>query len=625
MGTRKICIIILVFLFLPWFIPIFSQPEPPSPEEEWYPPVEGEALAPPGSQFISYSSSTPSSGNINAWIADIKFNKRNEFYCTDYMQLFIQTTFTSFLVYVYEWYPPGNTPSGHWLIYRYGPLTGPGTFVIRYFVPEKYEPEGVHTWKIWLFDTVTWSWATYIIRFNYRHNPRASLIIVYAEYSLKIGRQYTYRVRVENYGEVDWKYTVEAVSSGISIQPQSTDISVPAGGSKEITFTLSPTQIGSYTINFKLINKICYQRIEEQKSINVNVGVLKPGPLKESDIVPTEIEEGDEKTFTITFTNTGPGIAKNVQILVVSASGFDIIKGSDTCPDIPSMGKGMAQIILRAKEGGIREIRVKISYKDEIGNSYEDTLYYNVKVLKYSGEINNIRFPALIGEDREYSISLDIYNDGDLDCTYEISISTNMQADILPQKISIFVKKGSMETVQFKLTPHDKGTLILNIKLYVKKLNKQVDSKTYTATVKAVSAKTKSFAQSEIYVNEEGSIEVEVENDGELDLNLIVRLKVESNIYEKEVSLSVGETKKITFDIIGIKEGDLSATIELIDKDTNKVISTSSYTIHVKSRLPMYIGIATAIIAVAIVIVIVYLKIIKKKRLPPPPPPPPTL
>ena len=600
----------------------FAQPEPPSPEADWYPPLEGTPTAPPGTSFAITSSSTPSSGNIRAWLVDVNFNVRREFYCTDYMQLVVQTTFSNFYLWVYEWYPNGV---GHWLIYMLGPISGPGTIVVRYFRPEPAEPEGLHTWKIWLYDTNTGSWGVYVINFNYRTNPKARLAIVNAQYSLKVGKQYTFTIRVENLGEVKWTYVVEAISSGVSVTPSSKEISIDPQSSANIDFIVKPEQPGSYTIEFRVLSKKCGVRIEDSKTVNVNVEVLKPGPFKEGDITPTEVREGEETTFTVLFVNKGSGTAKNVEIRVVEAQGFDIIKGSDSSPDIPSGAYGHAQIILKPREGGLKQIKVKVTYRDEVGKYYEDTLYYQVKVLSYLGEISDIKLPSTLVIQKAYTLTVEVHNTGDLDCTYEVRVSSNLPAEIMPKSQIVSVSKGSSDIAEFTIKPVEKGTLVLKVELYIKHLGKKVDSKTVSALAKEVSLKLQEVSQSEIYVNEKGYIKVTLRNTGDLDVNALIKVTIEGKTYEETKYIPAGETIEVSIPVVCSKEGDIPVEIQVLDKNTGLILCTSTAAIHVKSKLIYWIAGITAVVAIVIVILaLMYYKRKKSTTLPLPPPPPPS-
>ena len=119
---RNILVLILLLFLLIDQVPISAQilPEPPSPEEDWYP---NHFL---GAVYDAYSVSVTSAGTSGSIptpsslvleIVDRNGKVRREVYGDEKFNLRFDTPFDSFYLFLYEWYPPGNVPKGHWLIW----------------------------------------------------------------------------------------------------------------------------------------------------------------------------------------------------------------------------------------------------------------------------------------------------------------------------------------------------------------------------------------------------------------------------------------------------------------------------------------------------------------------------
>jgi hypothetical protein len=166
-GGQMKKLTILTLLSVAFLLGFVScQPEPGSSEEDWNPPP------PSGEEFGDqplYMVSSGSSVSLDVWFADRNKNTREEFYGDDLIYLWISTKYTSVHVYIYEWYPHGNAPSGHWLIYARH-MNGGGIYRIGPFYSESYEPEGIHTWKVWLYHGGNFDSS--ISRFDYKQEEK---------------------------------------------------------------------------------------------------------------------------------------------------------------------------------------------------------------------------------------------------------------------------------------------------------------------------------------------------------------------------------------------------------------------------------------------------------------------
>jgi hypothetical protein len=59
-------------------------------------------------------------------------------------------------LYIYEYYPPNNTPSGRWLAYKWQ-LKQSGVWSIGPFTARSNEPEGQHVYRLWFYGNGQWA------------------------------------------------------------------------------------------------------------------------------------------------------------------------------------------------------------------------------------------------------------------------------------------------------------------------------------------------------------------------------------------------------------------------------------------------------------------------------------
>ena len=356
--------------------------EPSSPDEEWYPPpptYENVTLkVTMGIEFRSTSVITPSPSEIKCWIIDSSGKERNEQYRIDKIYLVFETDASSFYFYLYEWYPPGTMPKGHWLFYRFGPIRrGAGVYIVGYFYAEPYEPEGVHTWKIWLYDENNNRWATGIIRFNYRENPLASIQNVEIPSEMKLNKEYEAKVYVKNTGEIKCQYDIVIEGDGFTFSPFKTKVDIEARSLSSISFKIIPRSTGTKSIAFKVLID---SKVHDTFTTTVSVKVLKPGPMVEAGINPIICIQNKEERFEVSFINKGEGMAYDVSAKIIDAPGFEIIKGEDFSANIASGSNGKVDFILKPLIGGWKNIKILIKYMDEEGKNYENTIEYKINV-----------------------------------------------------------------------------------------------------------------------------------------------------------------------------------------------------------------------------------------------------
>jgi len=160
------------------FSPVQAQPSPPvNPDEGWQPPTEGGELVEPPVGVDTYNQTWPSlqmtvppspppgaAGSIvNAYLVTSYGQTLYNLYRNDLCYLVVSFNGPGYF-YLWEYYPPGSTPYGHWLCYRwYRPYAG--VWRIGPFSAEAWDPDGTYVWKMWY--NSGFSWSTRTLSFNY--------------------------------------------------------------------------------------------------------------------------------------------------------------------------------------------------------------------------------------------------------------------------------------------------------------------------------------------------------------------------------------------------------------------------------------------------------------------------
>lgn len=437
---NRSCVIVSILLFvsimLAYFPTVYAQlePEPQSPDEEWYPPEPSSPRIYMGyyAGISGFIASAPSPAAITLLLLDINDKVRSEFYGSEMFYTRFISPFKRFFIYLYEWYPPGTVPSGHWLIYAWGPIeAGSGAIVnIGYFYPEINEPIGLHTWKCWLYDPDYDRWATGIVRFNYYKYPIAFIERIDAPQEIIVNNRYELSVYIKNLGEIDYTYAVRV--SGLStITPTQLTLNVKAKSQSNAIFSFSTSTPGIINL---VIDLYADNTILDTKALTLTAKVLKPGPMIIGDFSPAILKEGEEISLSFTFINSGEGEARQV-FARIDAPGFMVISGMDSSPNVPPGGAGRTVFVLRPIEGGRKTVQVKITYSDIVGNAYTDTisatLLVQVRLKAYSQDDrgNPVEIPLKInGENfREFEDWIDPALEMKLEAPSEFySASNNM-------------------------------------------------------------------------------------------------------------------------------------------------------------------------------------------------------
>ncbi len=160
------------------FTPAQAQPSPPlNPDESWQPPDDGGEMVEPPVGVDTYNQTWPNlqmtvppsppsgaAGSIvNAYLVTSYGQTLYNLYRNDLCYLVVSFNGPGYF-YLWEYYPPGSTPYGHWLCYRwYRPYAG--VWRIGPFSAESWDPDGLYVWKMWY--NSGFSWSTRTLSFNY--------------------------------------------------------------------------------------------------------------------------------------------------------------------------------------------------------------------------------------------------------------------------------------------------------------------------------------------------------------------------------------------------------------------------------------------------------------------------
>ncbi|MBM2832365.1 MAG: hypothetical protein HW414_1417, partial [Dehalococcoidia bacterium] len=163
--------LVLALLMFPAVSAYAQDPQPPeNPDQPWNPPERGgDAFLPPGVESKSASSyyPTPRPGTppsiIDAYLIDEAGQTRTQF--GDEPFYLVVRVNSPGQLYLAEYYPAGSGLQRHWLIYRHY-LDHAGSWTLGPFYASPQEPEGQHTWKLWL--NASGAWAQRLTYFSYQ-------------------------------------------------------------------------------------------------------------------------------------------------------------------------------------------------------------------------------------------------------------------------------------------------------------------------------------------------------------------------------------------------------------------------------------------------------------------------
>ena len=150
-----------------------EEPPPEDPSQPWTPPdVDGGDSLPGGGEgFLSEGGAPPAPGAqcaiMSAFMQDQLGNGKTEFIGNEqiYFEITLAVQNIRTNLWMAEYFPTG-TFQAHWLIYGWT-VPASGTWRFGPYYAQPFEPEGIHTWHIWLHDTATGYQDHYLVRFEY--------------------------------------------------------------------------------------------------------------------------------------------------------------------------------------------------------------------------------------------------------------------------------------------------------------------------------------------------------------------------------------------------------------------------------------------------------------------------
>jgi hypothetical protein len=153
-------------------LPVGAQdfPSPPSdPQEPWQPPYGGEQSLEPPVRAETYGQTWPSlqisppevapgtapAAIVGACLVNSYGHILTNLYRNWACYLIVSVSGPGYF-YLWEYYPPGTVPYGHWLCYRWY-IPRAGVWQLGPFVAEPYDPPGRYVWRMWFLSGAHWS------------------------------------------------------------------------------------------------------------------------------------------------------------------------------------------------------------------------------------------------------------------------------------------------------------------------------------------------------------------------------------------------------------------------------------------------------------------------------------
>jgi hypothetical protein len=165
--------------------PVHAQdyPIPPqNPDEPWWPPYGGELMEPvvdveaynqtEGNPVIPQPSTIApgtSSSLVNAYLVNSQGQVLTNLYRNQVCYLIVSVNGPGYF-YLWEYYPHGTVPYGHWLSYRWH-CGQAGTLKLGPFTAEAFDPAGRYTWKTWFLSGLSWSSRSLSFNYTGRYYP----------------------------------------------------------------------------------------------------------------------------------------------------------------------------------------------------------------------------------------------------------------------------------------------------------------------------------------------------------------------------------------------------------------------------------------------------------------------
>jgi len=142
---------------------VYGQPPtPPPPHESWNPPNEGVT----GGQSHYEMDGWSTAERLTIWTTDAYGNQKQQFSLSEQIYLHVDTPiqWMDNYMWLYE-YHQSNASAGRWRFWRRE--IGFGRFVFGPFYPDKFQPSGNYTWKVWILEPKSGVYQDQVISFTW--------------------------------------------------------------------------------------------------------------------------------------------------------------------------------------------------------------------------------------------------------------------------------------------------------------------------------------------------------------------------------------------------------------------------------------------------------------------------
>lgn len=248
------------------------------------------------------------------------------------------------------------------------------------------------------------------------------------------------------------------ISLKLAISPDAKEKNYPIKLNYQYTNGWNDPGSSSEIIYVKVINKNVPPRLVISK---VNVS-------------PQPIKAGDEVTVGLTVENQGSLDAKDIRFTLdgLTGEGFIISSGTNSQYQKKLSGGGVGYIVFKLKSSkniprGNHGLDLKMTYKDTLGQSYEDTQKFFLSLDNNSKGSNivieNILYPSdTIRPGKDFTIGFDVKNLGDtIANNVKVSVESSDPA-IIPKTASIkklnTLEAGKSANFTFVLSPTAEAT-----------------------------------------------------------------------------------------------------------------------------------------------------------------------
>ncbi len=518
---------------------------------------------------VIYVSPFHYNSNLTCWLENSYGQITTSFYEGDEVWLFVATNHSNTYLSILENYP--YPPSTYSLISEIS-LPNSGSYRIGPFIPGSHDSEGYYLWNVTLKDSSSHLIGYQELQFYY-HNyylEEGELTIINAPSPMWVNKGYTVEVNVRNLMYFSKVFIVYFSGNGFTTSTPSQTISLPPYSDTTLSFSVTPTVTGSIPITFKLYS---YSRLIDTETVTVNVKSLKPGPISLWYSFPSTVKYGEDFNLYVTLTNDGESTAKNLYLEITAAPGFEAPYPIAKIVNLDPGDKESVAFHLKAVETGYHLIQIRVSYYDELGNSYVNYLQITLEV-EYSlqGNLNVIDYPKEMIKGKSYQIGIEIENPSETSGNFLLKVSAaDFNSSISTETYSI-PPKGK-KTIYLKLTPLKEGHKTVHFTL-------TYGDKTTTQTVEidVLSAHgyfTISELPSEMALGSEGKVTVVVTNDGGIETEFNVSLSspdFEITPNQKKATLKPDEATALSFHIRpkGGGEKKLSIVLSYLGQQTRK-------------------------------------------------------